>query len=159
MTCVMPEGWWRVAGEGLRPSPALPPGKRWLDLLSASGFTEPIALPEATKEGDTFSAQALILARAPREDAPQTSAPRASRLAGDWLILADRGGVGACVAERIRAGDGRCVVALPGSGDAAAQAGELTRLWRGPRGPDAPPWPAPPHPPHPHPPRREPISL
>ena len=140
ITFGMTEGWWRFADEDLRPSHPLLPRQKWLELLSASGFTEPIALPEVKEDGDTFSAQALLLARAPREDGPRELAPRTSRLAGDWLILADRGGVGARVAERIHAEGGRCVIALSKPGGPASQGDELAHLWRESRGADAAPW-------------------
>lgn len=95
------EGWWRFE-DALRPDYALLNLEQWSDLLQSQGFTEPAALaPEGLTQ------QAVILARGPAEvDLPQ-------QRAGSWLILADRQGLGAGLAEGLGRQGQSCVLVEP----------------------------------------------
>jgi acyl transferase domain-containing protein len=127
LTFGLTDGWWRFADEDLRPSHPLLSGRQWRDLLSASGFETPVTLPVEPEEADLLSAQALFLARAPRlETQSSRVAPEARKAAGEWLILADEGGLGARLADRIREQGGRCVVVRRGEAGVAEGDG----LWR-----------------------------
>ncbi|PYQ40336.1 MAG: hypothetical protein DMF77_18635 [Acidobacteria bacterium] len=115
LTFGLTDGWWRFADEDLRPSHPLLSSRQWRDLLSASGFEAPVTLPQEPEDGDSLSAQALLLARAPRVEVHPKPVARAARaISGDWLILADRDGVGARLAERVRKEGGNCVVVRAG---------------------------------------------
>ena len=90
------EGWWRFTDTELRPAHALLSRDGWRDLLTGSGFTDVAICPEPGKDS-VLSNQSLILARGPRT-APDTKELAQSMAAparkGDWLILADRNGLG-----------------------------------------------------------------
>ncbi len=90
ITFGLTDGWWRFQDAARRPDHPLLSRATWRDLLSAAGFDQPIAVPNAGPE------QALLLARAPDTMGRPDSASR-------WLILADSGGVGRALAERLTA--------------------------------------------------------
>jgi SAM-dependent methyltransferase/acyl carrier protein len=127
LTFGLTEGWWRFADEDLRPSHPLLSSRQWRDLLTESGFTGPVALPEETDGGGSPAVQALILARAPKVDVQTTPVAQAvPPVAGDWLIFADKAGVGTRLAERIRGEGGQCVVVLADEACSADGSG----VWR-----------------------------
>jgi acyl transferase domain-containing protein len=88
---LLPE-WWRFADTDLRPSHPLISSEAWERLLAAQGFSHPRTMSEAS--GGPLSRQAAIVAQKPGT----ATSPHAFE-AGGWLILADRGGVGARVAD------------------------------------------------------------
>jgi acyl transferase domain-containing protein/NADPH:quinone reductase-like Zn-dependent oxidoreductase/short-subunit dehydrogenase/acyl carrier protein len=95
------EGWWGFTDAELRESYPLLPLPRWRDLLLEAGFVEAETVSE-TVQGDAASRQSLLLARAPGRAAM-----------GSWLVLADAGGVGDALAERLRARGDLCLVVPP----------------------------------------------
>jgi acyl transferase domain-containing protein/acyl carrier protein len=102
LTFGMTDGWWRFTDTALRPSYPLISRSRWLALLAELGFADNQALPEPERgEGDLW--QTVILARAPR-GAP---APGGR---STWLIVGDDAGVGARLAERVRASGDHAVL-------------------------------------------------
>lgn len=106
----MTEGWWSFTDRELRPSYALLDPKQWLDVLSEFG--------DAAALETTVSAWNTIFV--------SRKSSAAARLDGEWLILADRQGIGAQLATHIEAGGGRCRVVRS---DDAQQAFDGT--WRG----------------------------
>jgi amino acid adenylation domain-containing protein len=84
------DGWWRFEDDELRPSHPLLSRSQWCDLLTTCGFAEVEALPGGE----------LILARAPVQEQAD---------AGTWLVLADRTGLGAALAECLIDRGGQCV--------------------------------------------------
>ena len=95
------EGWWRFADTELRPSYPLLSHDRWISLLEDLGFEPGVKIPRAA-EGRILSEHGIVLARARRDAAPPA--------AGRWLVLADRGGIGARLAEALKAQGGSCSV-------------------------------------------------
>jgi amino acid adenylation domain-containing protein len=84
------DGWWRFEDDEVRPSHPLLSRAQWCDLLTTCGFADVEALPGGE----------MILARAPvREPVDAVT----------WLVLADRTGIGAALAECLVARGGRCV--------------------------------------------------
>jgi 1-acyl-sn-glycerol-3-phosphate acyltransferase len=126
------EGWWKFNDHGLRPDhPLLDPGQ-WSALLAAEGFDEVFALADAHHPG--AAGQTIFLAHAPA--ALETPEPVAD---AEWLILSDRAGTGARLAEALaRSGGGRSLVlppsdepdqrAQPGEGASAARASGIAHL-------------------------------
>jgi acyl transferase domain-containing protein/acyl carrier protein/SAM-dependent methyltransferase len=93
------DGWWKFADHHLRPGHALLPAHRWVELLRAEGFTEPVAIPQ----DDTWG-QALILARYPGRQARSVEAGTRP-----WWIFGDAGGLGHEVTRLLKARGERCV--------------------------------------------------
>jgi len=110
------EGWWRFTDRDLRPAYPLLPLGRWRAVLGEAGFADVVeasGMPEATV------ANAVILARGPRiERAAATSAPEAigEQALGQWIMLADRGGIGERIADALRGRGARCVMVVAGDG-------------------------------------------
>jgi len=92
-------GWWRFSDTAVRPAYPLITRQQWQALRVESGFEEPAIIPAA----DTASTHALILARV-----------AATRPVSNWLILADKQGVGAAVAEQLRAIGDYCLLVSAG---------------------------------------------
>ena len=91
------DGWWRFTD---RPDQPLLDGAGWSAVLERAGFDDPVVV--APDHRGALYRQGIVLARAP-----------ARRQHGHWLILADGGGVGADLAERLEA-DGASCRLLPG---------------------------------------------
>jgi len=146
LTFGLTEGWWRFTDTDLRPGYPLMPRERWLSALTELGFEGASAVPEAQGLSRAADQQALIVARAPRGGR-------------HWTLVGEPQGLGAALAERLRArgdhvtcvdadaapeqadvsGDRVYLGALPlaaravndagAIADAAALAGELPRRW------------------------------
>ncbi len=147
LTFGLTEGWWRLADRELRPSSPLLSRRGWFDVLEAMGFTDPVAIPDADDGESVLSLHALVLARGPRRDAEGAAEP-AER--GRWLILADRGGTGHRLAQRLRTRGEACVLVSRGVTDPAVEADhwridperpdDLPRVIREHLGAAGPPW-------------------
>ncbi len=101
-------GWWRFADREVRASHPLLPAERWRELLAECGFAASLALESPATAG-ALSHQAVLVAWA---DGREESV----RPAEDWLILADRGGLGERLAERVAAMGDRATMAVAGDG-------------------------------------------
>ena len=99
ITFGLTDGWWRFEDAELRPSHPLLTPRRWTDLLAAHGFVDTALLPPGL---DERAAQAIVLGRGP-ESAAMKAASVLGQRKGQWLVLADEGGVGAAVADGLRA--------------------------------------------------------
>ncbi|HLF25326.1 MAG TPA: type I polyketide synthase [Anaerolineae bacterium] len=115
ITFGLTEGWWRFGDTDLRPDYPLLTSERWLNLLPSVGLVDPVALPG--DEAKLPAYQTLLLARAAAEK-------------HDWLILADRGGVAAQLAESIAERGEGCRVIAPGAAydEALAAASQVIDL-------------------------------
>ena len=102
LTFGMTDGWWRFTDLELRPSYPLITRARWLALLAEMGFVHSHALP-APEHGEGDGWQTAIFARAP-EAAPGRE-PSAA-----WLIFGTDDGLGARLADRVRAGGDQAVL-------------------------------------------------
>jgi acyl transferase domain-containing protein/SAM-dependent methyltransferase len=91
------EGWWQCTDASLRPEHPLLSGEEWRKLLESCGFDQATTL--APPAPPLFQ-QALILARRGADP-------------GDWLLLADWGGIAERLAARL--GPERCVMVYPGA--------------------------------------------
>ena len=88
------EGWWRFADSARRPDYPLLRPAAWDRVLGECGFAGMAVISPDRVAGGDLLRQAVIAAVKPQAPA-----------AGEWLILADSGGVGAALAERVeRAG-------------------------------------------------------
>ena len=116
ITFGLAEGWWKFTDRDLRPTQLLLDCDAWIDFLSDEGFVDPSSIPTVSTgvDGatDPTSFQAVIVARAPHNVVDVPGLPDDRRR---WLILADRHGVGADVAQRIRRLGGHVVTAVMGS--------------------------------------------
>ncbi len=110
------EGWWRFDDAPLRTSHPLLSAPAWQDLLLECGLEQPASLTPTVSENDAGS-QAVILARAPGRNI-------SSPVVTDWLILADRHGVGDQLAEMLRATGAHCVVKKREEGSAERVSGK-----------------------------------
>jgi SAM-dependent methyltransferase/acyl carrier protein len=99
LTVGLTEGWWRFRDVELRPSYALLSQERWVELLREEGFTDPVAVPARSGLQGALAHQAVVIARGPRAAA-----------GGRWFVLADRGGLGAKLADNLCQRGGDCVV-------------------------------------------------
>ncbi|MBN1489666.1 MAG: SDR family NAD(P)-dependent oxidoreductase [Phycisphaerae bacterium] len=100
------EGWWRFADTDLRPDHALLTRRQWLTLLAEAGLTDPTAVGGAGREDEKFE-QSLLVAH-------NSTTPTVTGRPGHWLILADRDGVGAALADRLTADGSTCTLVHPG---------------------------------------------
>ncbi|HJR00339.1 MAG TPA: type I polyketide synthase [Methylomirabilota bacterium] len=130
LTFGLTEGWWRFTDVDLRPTHALLRAEQWLTLLEASGLVEPGAVPFGPASR-ALSTQAVLLARAAGRERPIDGA--GARVPRDWLVLADRGGIGGEVAATFEArGDRTTIVYAPDDITALVQrADEAGRPWHG----------------------------
>ena len=108
------EGWWRFADRDLRPSHPLLDAGRWASALAAAGFDAVAALRDTPPDGE--AAQSVLVARAAAAVSPAVQA------LGDWVLLADRGGIATALAARLTTAGARTIVIEPG--DAFAVAGD-----------------------------------
>jgi uncharacterized protein YidB (DUF937 family) len=123
LTFGMTEGWWRFEDRVLRTSSPLMESRAWVNSLAANGFEAPAALPVP------FCPTTLLLARRPMTG---------NKANGAWLILGDRAGVGAGLAERLTKKGGACTIAAPGQSLRQVVSGTSWRGIADLRGLDAP---------------------
>lgn len=95
LTFGLTDGWWRYSDEDLRQAYPLLAPPAWVELLDKSGFSPVQVVPDASDH----THEVLILARKQERTA-----------SGNWLIFADRGGVGQQVAAELRAIGNNCQV-------------------------------------------------
>jgi acyl transferase domain-containing protein len=113
LTVGLTEGWWAFSDTELRPHYPTLSRERWLTLLGQCGFDQFAALPAVGQQRGALALQSLLLARA------------ASSTVGDWLLFADRAGMAAALATKLREAGGRCTVVHCGD-DYAASADAVT---------------------------------
>ena len=103
------EGWWRFEDRDLRPDYPLLDGPQWLKLLAETGFSEAVAIPDEVRAGGD-KGQVVIVAR--NRGAASSAV---ARTGPGWLVLSDNTGVGAALAEQLRAEGERCDLVWPGT--------------------------------------------
>ena len=101
LTVGLTDGWWAFS-DGLRTDYATLTRDQWQELLPACGFDSIAALPAIGRTG-AMALQSLLLARAK---------PSAKR---NWLLFADKDGIGARIAERLRSRGDRCTLVYAGA--------------------------------------------
>jgi acyl transferase domain-containing protein/SAM-dependent methyltransferase/acyl carrier protein len=112
LTFGLTEGWWRFADTDLRPSYPLLSVQRWVDLLRKSGFPQCEVLGSAYSRGAAL--EESILAARPSAT-QQSMTGRRER----WAIFADDSGLGARIAEQLRARKYECVLVRHGGAENA----------------------------------------
>jgi acyl transferase domain-containing protein len=105
ITFGLTDGWWRFEDTALRPAHALVSCDRWLSLVAETGFSDASHMLAPDALAGPMGAQTLLLARAPLREKIAADAV-ADAAAGRWLILADTGGVGGALADRVRRAGG-----------------------------------------------------
>jgi acyl transferase domain-containing protein/acyl carrier protein len=124
------EGWWRFRDHDLRPDHPLLSQSRWKRLLTGAGFDQPLAVPDAAAGlAEPVPAQSVFIVRkgtreipraAAREDAPgEASRTPALPPGGEsrfqrFLIFADQGGAGECLASTLREAGHECRLVFHG---------------------------------------------
>jgi acyl transferase domain-containing protein/acyl carrier protein/nucleoside-diphosphate-sugar epimerase len=107
LTFGMTDGWWRFRDRERRPAHPLLDAAGWRRALAEAGFAAVEAVEPAVAACDLPLPQTLFVAQAP--------AP-----AGNWLVLGDRGGIGAALAAALECAGLTC--RLVGPGTAAGEA-------------------------------------
>ncbi len=98
------EGWWKFEDRELRPDHPLITAGQWQRLLGRCGFEDATVIADSAV-GE--SGQSVIIARQPVEASVQDCS--------HWLILADRRGAGAALAQALRAQGQECTLVYFGS--------------------------------------------
>jgi acyl transferase domain-containing protein/SAM-dependent methyltransferase/acyl carrier protein len=92
LTFGLTDGWFRFTDFDLRPNHPLISAERWADVLRDSGMSACRSIAYVTEDG-TLSQQRVIVGQVDKEEMlPATAAAKSDR---EWLILADKSGVGA----------------------------------------------------------------
>ncbi|NEO91651.1 MAG: SDR family NAD(P)-dependent oxidoreductase, partial [Moorea sp. SIO3G5] len=99
------EGWWKFRDFEIRPDYPLLGASQWQKLLTRSGFSLVVTLPESQDSNDVLSQQALMVAQA---EETLTAAPQAD--SRNWLILADIEEVAQHLADQLRSRGERCTL-------------------------------------------------
>lgn len=133
LTFGLTDGWWRFSDTARRPDYPLLSTAAWDKTLRECGFAAMEAISPDRAAGRDMCRQAVMVANKPL--APQS---------GNWLVLADRGGVGKAFADLVRTAGAQCSVldvAAPVSQESLAEVlagnGELRGIVYA-RGLDAP---------------------
>ncbi|NER51803.1 MAG: SDR family NAD(P)-dependent oxidoreductase, partial [Symploca sp. SIO1A3] len=103
------EGWWKFTDYELRPDYPLLSRQQWKKVLSETGFTQVVTLPEVEGIAQTLSEQGVIVAQA----APTSPEPISSEAKG-WLILADKEGIAQQLVSQLRSVGGVCTLVFAG---------------------------------------------
>ncbi len=90
------EGWWKYEDLELRPNHSLLTRPKWKQLLSETGFSEVVCLPDTSKVPKVLSEQAVIVATTAEIETDSTTPSK------DWLIFADKEGVAENLATQLR---------------------------------------------------------
>jgi acyl transferase domain-containing protein/NADPH:quinone reductase-like Zn-dependent oxidoreductase/NAD(P)-dependent dehydrogenase (short-subunit alcohol dehydrogenase family)/SAM-dependent methyltransferase/acyl carrier protein len=118
VTFGLTDGWWRFRDQDLRTRYPLLSRPQWNRLLQETDFDAVLTVPDVEIEAEEPE-QAVFIARAAVGEKPP-SAPRR------WLILADHGGTGQRLAERLGALGDQCVLAFArDNSNGSADKGEL----------------------------------
>ncbi|NEP60016.1 MAG: SDR family NAD(P)-dependent oxidoreductase, partial [Symploca sp. SIO2G7] len=103
------EGWWRFNDFELRPDYPLLDREQWKRLLSETGFTQVVTLPEVEGMSEVLSQHTVILAQAD----PTSLEPTSSELKS-WLILADEQGIAQQLANQLQSVGEVCTLVFAG---------------------------------------------
>ncbi|MBO3463553.1 type I polyketide synthase [Aetokthonos hydrillicola] len=103
------EGWWKFQDHELRPDYPLLSRSNWKQLLSETGYTQVVSMPEMDGMPETLSHQAVIIAKA-----AETTLEAISSEQKNWLILADTQGVAQHLATQLRSVGELCTLVFTG---------------------------------------------
>ncbi|NEO38502.1 MAG: SDR family NAD(P)-dependent oxidoreductase [Moorea sp. SIOASIH] len=103
------EGWWRFSDYELRPDYPLLSRQQWKEVLSETGFTQVVTLPEVEGMAEVLSEQTVIVAQSATTTNEQTKeTPKG------WLILADTQGIAQQLASQLRSAGEVCTLVFAG---------------------------------------------
>ncbi len=122
LTVGLTEGWWKFADPDLRTRYTTLNAEQWNQLLGECGLEVATAIPEETATW-SMQRQQLFIGKA----ADRTVEQKPDRA---WLILEDRGGIGAQLAGALRGQGDRCAVAGPQGEDGLGASEAHSRLLR-----------------------------
>ena len=111
VTFGLTDGWWRFRDHDLRTRYPLLSRTQWKRLLRQTGFDHTLIIPETATDKEETEDQAMLIARA-ADYRPGATAKRPAATPRRWLILADRGGLGQQLADRLGARGDRCTLAF-----------------------------------------------
>jgi NADPH:quinone reductase-like Zn-dependent oxidoreductase/SAM-dependent methyltransferase/NADP-dependent 3-hydroxy acid dehydrogenase YdfG len=106
LTFGLTDGWWKFSDDALRPRYPLLDRSQWMTLLEDAGFSGVAAVPDPALVQGRLGHQSVIVA-VRRENTAETR---------PWVVLADRGGIGDKLAERLQAHGAPCVVVCGAEG-------------------------------------------
>jgi acyl transferase domain-containing protein/NADPH:quinone reductase-like Zn-dependent oxidoreductase/NAD(P)-dependent dehydrogenase (short-subunit alcohol dehydrogenase family)/acyl carrier protein len=121
LTFGLTEGWWKFTDMDLRPSYALLSRRNWMELLGELQFTDMQAAPaidDGKRSTRALAQHAMILARGPRVEwstDAKTGGVVPAEPRRNYAIFADKGGVGAKLADMLKARGQNCVFIAIGS--------------------------------------------
>ncbi|MBP0013905.1 MAG: SDR family NAD(P)-dependent oxidoreductase [Roseofilum sp. SBFL] len=103
------EGWWKFTDYDLRSDYPLLSRQQWKKVLSETGFTQVVTLPEVENMAEVFAQQGVIVAQAAPIPLESTSlTPKG------WLILADQKGIAQQVASQLHEAGEVCTLVFAG---------------------------------------------
>ncbi|NER93852.1 MAG: SDR family NAD(P)-dependent oxidoreductase [Symploca sp. SIO1B1] len=103
------EGWWRFSDYELRPDYPLLSRQQWKKVLSETGFTQVVTLPEVEGMAEVLSEQTVIVAQA-----ATTTLEETKETPKGWLILADQKGIAQQLASQLRSVGEVCTLVFAG---------------------------------------------
>ncbi len=103
------EGWWRFQDYELRPDYPLLSREKWKQLLGEVGFTNVVTLPEIQDIPEILSEQTVFVAEADEKSLKLTSSETQN-----WLVLADKAGIGKQVATKLHSAGDVCTLVFAG---------------------------------------------
>ncbi len=112
-------GWWSLKDRDLRPEHPLLARERWEELLRETGFVETASLP-GLRDADDGEGQVGVLARKAWDAPAALPEDESSPEDLSWVVFADRSGIGAWLADWLRARGASCRLVLQGDGFASA---------------------------------------
>jgi acyl transferase domain-containing protein/NADPH:quinone reductase-like Zn-dependent oxidoreductase len=108
ITFGLTDGWWRFIDKDLRPTYPLLARQQWIDLLQSMGFGGAATIPHARALGENLPIEeAVIIASKPSILDDQAS------LAGTWLVIGNRDGLGSKITKELTDSGSVCVFREP----------------------------------------------
>ncbi len=127
-------GWWHLTDRDLRPDQPLLSRQQWEEVLLGAGFAEALSLPGMHGPEGGEGQVGLFARKAWEEPASVTEALQVPQQTS-WVVFADASGLGALLAESLRASGVRCRVVTRGDafesngGDQFTISGESVADW------------------------------
>ena len=109
ITFGLTDGWWAFEDTELRPSYPLLSRRQWIEILGAAGFEDPIAIPESfdlSRSGRYHGIKSAY--------GSETGLENSSGVECNWIVFAERDGIGTGLAGRIAGPGHACVTVSTG---------------------------------------------
>ncbi|MCC6880851.1 MAG: SDR family NAD(P)-dependent oxidoreductase, partial [Verrucomicrobiales bacterium] len=127
-------GWWHLTDRDLRPDQPLLSRQQWEEVLLGAGFAEALSLP-GMHGPEGGEGQVGLFARKAWEESATVTETHEVPQQTSWVVFADAAGLGALLAESLRASGVRCRVVTRGAafesngGDQFTISGESAADW------------------------------